>query len=84
MQELHIREQIVLQMAWDSIVMALGEIGLQIVKRLWEEMHNKDYQLYFANGDFKKEKDVKASVCFWCTVLIFHKDRTDYPTEQIE
>lgn len=35
MQELHIREQSVLQMAWDSIVMALWEMGLQIAKRLW-------------------------------------------------
>lgn len=49
-----------------------------------EKMHNKDYQLYFANGDLKKEKDVKAGVCFWCTVLIFHRDLRDYPTEEIE
>lgn len=58
MQELHIREQSVLQMAWDSVVMALWEIGLQIAKRLWGggEMHNKEYQLYFANGDSRKKK----------------------------
>lgn len=37
MQELHIREQSVLQMAWDSIVMALWEMGLQIAKRLWKK-----------------------------------------------
>ena len=36
-------------------------------------MHNKEYQLYFANGDSRKKKDVKAGVCFWCTVPIFHR-----------
>ena len=56
MQELHIGEQSVPQMAWDSIVMALWEIGLQIAKRLWEKMHNKEYQLYFANGDSRKKE----------------------------
>lgn len=34
MHELHIREQSVLQMAQDSVVIALWEIGLQIAKRL--------------------------------------------------
>lgn len=42
MQELHIREQSVLQMARDSIVMALWEIGLQIAKRLWKKCTTKN------------------------------------------
>lgn len=41
MQELHIGEQSILQMAWDSIVMALWEIGLQIAKRLWKKCTTK-------------------------------------------
>lgn len=58
MQEMHIGKQSVPQMAWDSIVMALWEIGLQIAKRLWEKMHNKEYQLCFANGDSRQKKEM--------------------------
>lgn len=81
MQELHIREQSVLQ-SFNSN----GITGNRITnsQEITERMHNKEYQLYFANGDLKKEKDVKAGVCFWCTVLIFHRDLRDYLTEQIE
>lgn len=51
---------------------------------IMEKMHNKEYQLYFADGDSRRKKDVKRGVCFWCMVSIFHKDLKDYPTEQIE
>jgi len=56
MHKLHIKEQNILQMVWDSVVMALWEIGLQIAKGLRKKMHNKEHQLYFANGDSRKKK----------------------------
>lgn len=54
MQELHIGELSVLQMAGDSIVMALWEIGLR--QEIMETLHNKENQLLYANGDPRKKK----------------------------
>lgn len=83
MQELHIGEQSVLQMAWDSIVMALWQIGLQIAKRLWKQLHNKEYQLYFANGDSRRKKMLKQVFAFGVWYQYF-TDLKDYPTEETE
>ncbi len=64
MQELHIGEQSILQIASDSIVMTLWEMGLQIAKRLWKKLHNIEYQLYFANGDSRKKKMLRQVFAF--------------------
>lgn len=79
MQELHIGEQIVLQMRFNSNGIMGNRItnGQEIMKKL----HNKGYQLCFANGDSRKKRMLRQVFAFGIRYQYF-TDLRDYLAEK--